>query len=81
MRREAFSRVATWQVRMDASWDAYEAWVRPRLLREFDDVAIAQGHGLVSRKDLGSDTFTLELSPPEPPQLGYATATFTARPF
>src|SRR5688572_31836959 len=36
--RDGDRRVATWQIRIDDSWDEYADWVRPRLLKEFDSV-------------------------------------------
>ena len=81
MRRDASARVATWQIRLEGSWDAYARWVQPRLTREFDTVVPTAGPGLLSKKTLAADAYILELRTPDPPQSGYVTATFTARPF
>ena len=81
IRREASGRVATWQIRLEGSWDAYARWVQLRLTREFDTVVPTAGPGLLSTKALPADAYMLELRAPDPPQGGYVTATFTARPF
>jgi hypothetical protein len=81
VRREPSRRVATWQIRIDGPWDSYASWVKPRLLREFDGVETTPNRGLLFKKALDADWYTLEVSPPDPPHDGYATATFTARPF
>lgn len=81
IRREASGRVATWQIRLEDSWDVYARWVQPRLTREFDTVVPTGGPGLLSKKALAADVYTLELRAPDPPQSGYVTATFSARPF
>jgi hypothetical protein len=81
IRRDASGRVATWQIRIEDSWDAYASWVRRRLQRDFDDVATTPNRGLLFRKALDSDSYTLEILPPDPPEDGYVRATLTARPF
>ena len=81
IRRDASGRVATWQIRLEGSWDAYARWVQPRLAREFETVVPTAGPGLLSKKGLAADAYMLELRAPDPPQGGYVTATFTARPF
>jgi hypothetical protein len=73
--------MATWQIRIDDSWDKYADWVRPRLLNEFDSVTKADMLRLEFGKSLPGDVYTLELRRPDPPQPGYVTATFTARAF
>lgn len=50
-----------------------------RLLREFD--AVGTSSRLLFRKSVDGDSYFLEIRAPEPLQHGYATATFTARPF
>ena len=81
IRRDASGRVATWQIRIEESWDAYASWVRPRLLKDFGDAAPTPNRGLIFKKALDSDLYTVEIRAPDPPQNGYATATFTARPY
>ena len=81
IRRDASGRVATWQIRIDDTWDAYASWVRPRLRRDFDDVTATPNQALMFRKALESDSYTLEIRAPDSQQQGYATATFTARPY
>lgn len=81
VRRDSSGRVATWQIRIDGSWDEYAAWVQPRLLREFDAVVATPNRGLLFRKTVDADWYSVEIRAPEPPQPGYASATFTARPF
>jgi hypothetical protein len=71
IRRGASGRVATWQIRIEGSWDAYASWVQPRLLRAFGDVATTPNRGLLFRKALDSDLYTLEIPLPDPPQHGY----------
>jgi hypothetical protein len=55
--------------------------VQPRLVRAFDAVVPTAGPGLLAKKSLDADAYMLELRAPDPPQSGYVTATFTARPF
>ena len=47
----------------------------------FDAVVPTAGPGLLAKKSLDADAYMLELRAPDPPQSGYVTATFTARPF
>lgn len=81
VRRDASGRVATWQIRIQGSWDEYAAWVRPRLLREFYEVVTMPSRGLLFKKSLDGDSYSVDIRPPELTQPAYATATFTARPF
>ena len=81
IRRDPSGRVATWQIRLEGSWDAYARWVQPRLTREFDTVVPTAAPGLLAKKALAADAYSLELRAPDSPQGGYVTATFTARPF
>ena len=80
IQRDATRRVATWQIRLQGPWDDYAAWVRPRLMREFDSVIATEGKGLLCSKALDGDRYTLEIRVVDPPQAGYATAALTARP-
>ena len=73
--------MATWQIRIDDSWDKYAEWVRPRLLKEFDSVTEADTQRLRFGKSLAGDMYALELRYADPPQGMHVTATFTARPF
>jgi hypothetical protein len=79
--RESGGRVATWQIRIEGSWNQYAEWARPRLLPEFDSVIATDGQRLVFGKSLAGDVYTLELRLSDPPQGSYVSATFTARPF
>jgi hypothetical protein len=79
--RDASGRVATWQVRIEGSWDTYAQWVQPRLMKEFDSVTALGTQRLQFGKSLTGDVYTLELRLPDPPQDAYVTATFVARPF
>lgn len=53
IRRDASGRVATWQIRIDDTWDAYASWVRPRLGRDFDDVTATPNQALMFSKGSG----------------------------
>jgi hypothetical protein len=79
--REDGGRVATWQIRIEGSWNQYAEWARPRLLPEFDSVVATDGQRLLFGKSLAADVYRLELRMPDPPQGSFVTATFTARPF
>jgi hypothetical protein len=79
--RDGTGRVARWQVRIGASWDEYTQWVRPRLMKEFKEIASMDTLRLQFVKSLDGDVYTLELRMPDPPGAAYVTATFTARPF
>jgi hypothetical protein len=79
--RESGGRVATWQIRIDGSWNQYVQWARPRLVPEFDSVIATDGHRMVFAKSLAGDVYRLELRLPDPSQGSYVRATFTARPF
>lgn len=81
IRRDAGSRVATWQIRINRSWNDYAAWVRTRMTTTFDAVVPMGDRGILFKKSLKADQYTLEIRVADPPQAGYVTATFTARPF
>ena len=77
---DASGRIATWQIRLKGSWEEYARWVQPRLTRQFDSVVPIPAPGLLFKKSLDGDAYMLELRAPDPPQSGYVTATFMARP-
>jgi hypothetical protein len=79
--RDRTGRVATWQVRIEGSWETYLQWVRPRLLEEFESITSTDTQRLQFRKSLAGDVYTLELRMPEPSSAAYVTAIFTARAF
>jgi hypothetical protein len=79
--RDGTGRVARWQVRMGGSWDEYKQWVRPRLMKEFKEIASVDTQRLQFAKSLDGDVYTLELRMPDRLAAAYVTATFTARPF
>jgi hypothetical protein len=79
--RDGAGRVARWQARIRGSWDAYAQWVRPRLLKEFKEIASVNTQRLQFVKSLNGDVYTLELRMPDRLAPAYVTATFTARPF
>jgi hypothetical protein len=79
--RDGTGRVARWQVRIGGSWDEYAQWVRPRLMKEFKEIASVDTQRLQFAKSLDGDVYTLDLRMPDPPESAYVTATFTARPF
>jgi hypothetical protein len=80
IRRDASGRTATWQIRLEDSWEEYARWVQPRLTRQFDSVVPIPAPGLLFKKSLDGDECMLELRAPDPPQSGFVTATFVARP-
>jgi hypothetical protein len=73
--------VARWQVRIDGSCENYAQWVRPRLIKEFKEIASVDTQRLQFAKSLDGDVYTLELRMPDRLAAAYVTATFTARPF
>jgi hypothetical protein len=79
--RDGTGRVARWQVRIGGSWDEYAQWVRPRLMKEFKEIASMDTQRLQFTKSLAGDVYTLELLMPESQAAAYVTATFAARPF
>jgi hypothetical protein len=79
--RDGTGRVARWQVRIGGSWDEYAQWVRPRLMKEFKDIASMDTQRLQFAKSLDGDVYTLELRMPDRLAGAYVAATFTARPF
>jgi hypothetical protein len=79
--RDGTGRVARWQVRIGGSWDEYAQWVRPRLMKEFKEIASMDTQRLQFTKSLAGDVYMLELLMPESQAAAYVTATFTARPF
>ena len=79
--RDGAGRVARWQVRISGSRDEYAQWVRPRLMKEFKEIASMDTQRLQFAKSLDGDVYTLELRMPDPPGTAYVIATFTARPF
>lgn len=81
IRRDGGGRVARWQVRIGGSWDEYAQWVRPRLLKEFKEIASVDTQRLQFAKSLDGDVYTLELRMRDRLAAAYVTATFTARPF
>ena len=82
VRRDASDRVATWQIRIETSWDEYAAWVQAQLSKDsYEAVAASASRELRFRKALKGDSYVVEIRAPEPAQGAYATATFTARPF
>jgi len=81
VRRDASGRVATWQIRIETSWDQYAAWVQPQLLKDSYEVVVATPSELLFRKSLKGDSYAVEIRAPEPTQAAYVTATFTAQPF
>lgn len=78
--RDGTGRVATWQIRLQRPWDDYVAWVRPRLMSDFDSVVSIESKRLLCSKALDGDQYTLDIRMADTSQVGYATATFTARP-
>jgi len=82
VRRDASDRVATWQIRIESSWDEYAVWVQAQLSKDSYEAVAARSSGdLLFRKALKGDSYVVEIRAPERAQGAYATAMFTARPF
>jgi hypothetical protein len=76
-RRDGAGRVARWQVRIGGSWE-YTQWVRPRLMKEFKELASVDTQRLQFAKSLDGDVYTLELRLPDRLAAAYVTATYGA---
>lgn len=73
--RDGVGRVARWQVRIGGSWAEYAQWVRPRLMKEFKEIASVDTQRLQFAKFLDGDVYTLELRVADPLAAAYVTAT------